>query len=184
MFEIFQLWAAHLLHFFKKIFQLWAAHLLQRVDPEGVSVGSFQGDQGGLACVHCLPPAARAEAPTITRSQTRETPGPRCREVIAHALCVVEEVLGHLSAHRVTSSVPRIRPALAIPVPAGHGGGRANLQILTINIELVAVPLPSSPIPLATRGGKIEDNANKNNFQMEIHLSSTSSSILGFYHQI
>ena len=38
--------------------------------------------------------------------------------------------------------------------------------------------------PLATRGGKIEDDANKNNFQMEIHLSSTSSSILGFYHQI
>ena len=35
---------------------------------------------------------------------------PRSREVIAHALGVLEEVLGHLSTHSVTPAVPRICP--------------------------------------------------------------------------
>ena len=42
----------------EKIFEwdfLWTAHLLHRVHSQGVSVRSLQGDQGGLACIHCLP---------------------------------------------------------------------------------------------------------------------------------
>jgi len=69
------------------------------------------------------PPAARTEAPTITRSQPREPPRPWCGEVIAHALGVLEEIFSHHSAHSVTSPVPCICPALAVPIPAGHRGG-------------------------------------------------------------
>jgi len=99
-----------------------------------------------------------------------------CGEVVAHALGVLEELLGHLGTNGVTPAVPCICPALAIPVPAGHRGGRAHLERLTIHIELVDVPL-LPPIPLSTRDGKIEEDAGKNNF----HLS-TFSPILGFYH--
>ena len=78
------------------------------------------------------PPSSRAQAPAIARSQSREPPRPgvmiiivspvsgqvfnhnslppRSREVIAHALGVLEEGVRHLSAHSVTPTIPRICP--------------------------------------------------------------------------
>ena len=46
----------------------------------------------------------------IYHSTFRAHHPPWCGEVIARALGVLEEVLGHLSTDSVTPAVPRIRP--------------------------------------------------------------------------
>ena len=91
---------------------------IKRNDVEGALVGRLQIHRATHARVHRQQPCPSANAPGITRLQSRKIEsGCRCDEVVAHVLGKLEEIVGQDAADGVGPTVAIVGVAASIPVP-------------------------------------------------------------------
>ena len=95
-------------------------------------------------------PARRAEAPAVAGVQAGEARLGR-REIVAAPLREREELRGHLGAHGVAPAVLVVGLAAARAEVAGHRSGRAALEWLREDAELLRIGHRADATPFAAR---------------------------------
>lgn len=114
-------------------------------------MGGGQNDRGGDSVKMCPQPVAGRDAPTVTGNQTREPVlGHRGGEVVADALLVEQELVGHHGTDRVTTEVLRPCGTTTVAVPSGHRVSPALLKFAAEHVSIchvVSMPHVNTPWP-------------------------------------